>query len=115
MWGEIVSIAKSLRIPDAATQEYLVTSCEYGQMLYTLYQVGFKLADLGPQGDKVQIRAQIAVYDATWAAYRQLQVDHPSCATLYNDKPPMGKRGIGALVEELRLVVVGGLPIPVSP
>jgi hypothetical protein len=105
MWQAIVGYAQSIQFPDPAVKEYAVTSCQYGLCVYQIYRDGFRLAALGKNGDKAAIQALISDYDATWATYRQLRQDHPSCATLYTDKSFGGGPGLGAMVDEYRKLV----------
>jgi hypothetical protein len=96
MWREIVTLARAIRFPDAATGEYVVTSSRYGLYLYTIYRILFDLVGLGRDGDKTRMRALLSEYDTAWADYRKLATESPSCATLYEEKSaPVGARGDG--------------------
>ncbi len=106
MWTQIVSLAKSIQFQDAATAEYVVTSCQYGLDVYRIYRDGFRLSALSQSKDKVQLGQLIKDYDATWAEYKKLPVEHPSCATLYTDIAFGDKPGLGNMVDELRKMAV---------
>jgi hypothetical protein len=105
MWTEVLSYANAIHFPDPAVQEYVEVSCRYGLNVYEIYRCGFQLAALGPNGDKAQIAALIKQYDQTWAEYHRLKEEHPSCATLYEDKAFRDKPGMGAMVDEFRRAV----------
>lgn len=105
MWQQMASLADSIHFPDPATQEYVKTSCQYGIDVYQIYSDGFHLAALGLGGGKAQIKTLVDDYDQTWVRYRQLKLDHPSCATLYTDKAFMDQPGLGAMVDEFRNVI----------
>jgi hypothetical protein len=111
LWKQIAACGESIHFPDPAVGEYVRTSCQYGCHVYRIYRDGFHLAALGANGDKVQIKALIDDYDRTWAGFKKLKKEHPSCATLYGDKGftlqpgSDGAPGIGAMVDELRQVV----------
>jgi hypothetical protein len=101
-WTKIVSLADSLRVPDATTGDYIRTSSRYGLFLYRIYQAGFHLAALGAKGDRAELDRWLAVYDQGWSDLRRLKAEHPDCATLYDDVGFHGKPGIGPMVEKLR-------------
>ncbi len=101
-WEEIVRLADALRIPDAATAEYVQTSARYGLFVYRIYQAGFHLAAIAPDGDRAAQDRWIASYDQAWKDLKQLQGAHPSCATLYEDVGWRRRPGIGAFVNERR-------------
>ena len=123
MWREIDALARAIRFPDAATQEYAEVSARYGLGLYRIYRAGFHLAALGLDGDQSKIREWLADYDDAWTDYRQLRASHPTCATLYVDKgflfePSIGaleKPGIGAMVDEFRSKISASPRPPPSP
>ncbi len=102
MWEQMIMRAKTIHFPDPAIQEYVKTSCQYGFDVYQIYSDGFHLAALGLKGDKAKIRTLLDDYDQTWAKYKQLKIQNPSCATLYEDKAFGGKPGLGAMIEEFR-------------
>ncbi|BCM92566.1 hypothetical protein IAD21_04448 [Abditibacteriota bacterium] len=99
MWNEIVDLAKTIKFRDPATQEYAVTSSQYGLLLYRIYRAEFRLMSVDATTDKVALKAMLDDYEQNWAAYRQLKADHPSSATLYSDND---KLGIAPKLEELR-------------
>jgi hypothetical protein len=104
MWRQIVDLGDGIQFSDPATREYVRTSCRYGLDVYRIYNDGFHLAALGDHGDKGRIQGLIADYDQTWAEYRRLKEEHPSCGTLYTDKAFMDQPGLGAMVDELRKI-----------
>lgn len=105
MWTQMIAYAGNIHFPDAAVKEYVEVSCRYGFGVYQIYRCGFHLAALGLNGDKPQIAALIKQYDETWAEYRKLKDEHPSCGTLYEDKAFKDKPGMGAMVDEFRQVI----------
>ena len=74
MWTQIVSLAKSIQFQDAATAEYVVTSCQYGLDVYRIYRDGFQLSALSQSNDKARLGQLIQDYDETWAEYKKLPV-----------------------------------------
>lgn len=102
MWTHIVDLAGRIEFPDAATKEYVLTSCRYGLYLYQIYDDGYHLTALGPGGDKAELQRLLAHYDQSWADYRKLKEDHPSCGTLYSDTGSPLLPGIKKTVEEIR-------------
>lgn len=110
IWQQIVACGEAIHFPNATVQEYVKTSCQYGRDVYQIYRDGFRLAALGAQGDKGQLKTLIEDYDQTWAQYKRLKQEHPSCGTLYGDKGftqkpgSDGVPGMGAMVDELRKV-----------
>ena len=111
MWKQIMAYGDGIHFPDPAVQEYVKTSCQYGYDVYQIYRDGFHLAALGTHGDKAQIKTLIDDYDQTWAEYKKLKEEHPSCATLYGDKGftqkagSEGVPGMGAMVDEFRKII----------
>jgi hypothetical protein len=110
MWQQMIADGDRIHFPDPAVQEYVNTSCQYGLHVYQIYRDGFKLAAFGANGDKLQLKKLIDDYDQTWAAYKKLKAEHPSCGTLYVDKGFTQQTGspsvpgIGAMVDELRKI-----------
>lgn len=102
-WNEIVKLGDQIHFSDPATAEYVAVSTRYGLDLYRIYRAGFQLAALGHAAPREKLDPMIAEYDRAWADFRQLQQEHPSCATLYKDVAFRGEPGIGAFVDSLRL------------
>lgn len=102
MWTEIVKMADALKVPDAANADYIRVSSRYGLHLYRIYQAGFHLAELDPQGDRAPIDRWIAAYDSAWSDLRELKAMNPACASLYEDVGWRRRPGIGAMVDALR-------------
>jgi hypothetical protein len=114
MWEQIIDHGDAIHFPDPAVGEYVKTSCRYGHAVYRIYRDGFRLAALGSPdsaGDKAQMKSLIEDYDKTWAEYKKLRQEHPSCATLYGDEGftqrvgSEGVPGMGAMVDECRKIV----------
>jgi hypothetical protein len=109
LWEEIVRLAHEIRCADAATQEYLEISSEYGLGLYRIYQAVFELTAASDQPDK--LRQWLPIYDEAWLSYRSLTAKSAQCATLYHEKSaPVGPQGEGLekLISRLRQIASEG-------
>lgn len=105
MWARMVELAGSIEFPDPEVKEYVMTSCLYGSYLYQIYNDAFHLLDEESTRNKKELRKYLDHYDQTWIAYRKLKEDHASCATLYTEKGPLGRQGIGDSIKEIRATI----------
>ena len=73
-----------------------------GKGAYRIYRANVQLAHANSAGDQQRIAAWLADYDQAWVAFRRLPQEHPSCATLYQEKgTPWGpKPGVDELIRE---------------
>jgi hypothetical protein len=107
-WKRIETLAHEIKFADAATQDFVETSCAYGRIKYSIFEQAWTILLLGAQGDttkqydRARIAKAIAEYDRLWAEWRALKAAHPSCATLYKDVTFGNNPGIGAAVGRYR-------------
>jgi hypothetical protein len=107
-WKRIVTLAREIKFRDAATQDFVETSCTYGRIKYSIFEQSWTVLLLGKQGeatkqhDPERISRAIAEYDRLWVEWRQLKAEHPSCATLSKDVAFQGRPGMGAVVNRYR-------------
>jgi hypothetical protein len=107
-WRRIETLAREIKFREAATQDFVETSCAYGRIKYSIFEQAWTILLLGKQGDETKhydqsrIAKAIAEYDRLWAKWRQLKAEHPSCATLSKDVAPQGRPGMGAAVNRYR-------------
>ncbi|MCP4376789.1 MAG: hypothetical protein GY794_11515 [bacterium] len=91
IWRRIETLAKQIDLPDAATKEFVVTSCTYGRIKYEIIANGWTVMLLGMVGDKTgqydkpRIAAAIKTYDKLWDEWKKLEKSSPSCATIYKN------------------------------
>ena len=110
MWKNIETLARQIKFPDAATQEFVETSSTYGRIKYSIFEQAWAILLYGALGDKTgkydyeKLSAAIAAYDRLWDEWRALKETHPSCATLYKDVAFQNKPGIGAAVNKYRKI-----------
>ena len=110
MWRKIKLLAQQIHFADPATQDFVETSCAYGQIKYSIFEQAWTILLYGTMGDKSKhydcnkLSAAIAEYDRLWAEWRALKNTHPSCATLYKDVSFQNKPGIGAAVDKYRKI-----------
>ncbi|MCP4376791.1 MAG: hypothetical protein GY794_11525 [bacterium] len=91
IWRRIEALAKQIDLPDAATKEFIVTSCTYGRIKYEIIANGWTVMLLGMVGDKTgqydkpRIAAAIKTYDKLWDEWKKLEKSSPSCASIYKN------------------------------
>lgn len=104
-WAEIVRLAGEIRFREVATADYVVTSAHYGHCLFRIYRAVVQLAHANSAGDQPRLATWLADYDQAWTEFRRLPKEHPSCATLYQEKgSPWGpKPGVDELIRECRI------------
>ena len=109
-WKKIESLAHEIHFADAATQDFVETSCAYGRIKYSLFKQAWTILLYGGLGDKSKnydcekISAAISEYDRLWNEWRELKDSHPSCATLYKDVAFQNRPGMGAAVDRYRRI-----------
>lgn len=109
-WKKIESLARQIHFADAATQDFVETSCAYGRIKYSIIEQGWTVLLYGAAGDKSKsydcdkLSAAIARYDQLWQEWRELKSSHPSCAPIYKDLAFGNKPGLGAAVDRYRKV-----------
>jgi hypothetical protein len=109
-WKKIESLARQIHFADAATQDFVETSCAYGRIKYSIIEQGWTVLLYGAAGDKSKtydcekLSAAIARYDQLWQEWRELKASHPSCAPIYKDLAFGNKPGMGAAVDRYRKV-----------
>lgn len=101
-WRTIEALARSIRLPDPARQEFLEVSASYGRIKYALFETIWRIqlikaeSELGKTPlDAAAMRAGITRYDEIWAEWNRLRAAHACCPTLpsdqvvqYIDEPP---------------------------
>lgn len=109
-WDRIETLAHEIHFADAATQEFVETSCAYGRIKYSIFEQGWTVLLYGALGDDTKqyncqkISTAIQRYDSLWNEWRELKATHPTCATLYKDKAFGNKPGLGAVVDRYRRI-----------
>lgn len=116
LWREIEKIANTIKMKDAATENYLRVSASYGRIKHEIISEIFKICLNGKKAengefDKDALMSAIRNYDILWKEFEELKKNNPDCATLYE---PNGfyidsngvsgdvKNGIGTTVEKYR-------------
>ena len=91
-WRRIEALAREVRLPVAADQDYLEVSSTYGRIHFSICDVLWRLDMLmrGPVDDtaKAAMRQGLATYDALWQEWRTLEREHACCPTLYVTRFP---------------------------
>lgn len=114
LWEETVAIAGGLEMDDEVNREYIVVSCKYGLYLYRIYRAVVNLAVLGPEGDKEKIKLWVSEWDNTWAEWRTLKAEHPSCADIYQERTALRYMehddpvAAGLIIDRLRATLASG-------
>ena len=121
MWKQIEDLSRQINFTDPATRDFVVTSCTYGRLKYSVIEQAWTILLLGKQGDtsgtydKPKMQAAIAAYDQLWDDWRKLKATNPTCATLPNDKARGNKPGIGAAVARYRKLLAAPATQPSPP
>jgi hypothetical protein len=104
IWEEIVRLADTLDVPDAATRQYIRASARYGLGLYRVYRATVRVALLAPDAASAEIRTRLAEYDVAWEQYRSLAQGQPLMATLYDEDGGRwgADRAIAAMIARYR-------------
>jgi hypothetical protein len=90
-WEEIQAIAKSICWPDSHRSEQITVSVEYGRLLFSIVEAGWRVLIAGYRGDvsglydEAEIQTAAARYSDLWAEYRALRAS-PLCASLYEGR-----------------------------
>jgi len=82
LWSRIVTLAESLD-DSVKAKEYITVTAQYGKLLFSIYEKMYVAAVQAHNGENVS--DTLAEYDALWAAYKQLDKDHPCCPTLFDE------------------------------
>ncbi|MCF8714697.1 hypothetical protein JM658_07635 [Joostella atrarenae] len=119
LWKEIVSLAERLTTEDKDLKDFIITSCKYGLIKYSIVEQFWTISLLGKQGGlddnlgKQRISNAIIKYDELWKEWEDLYVNNPSCATLFKDEAfycyLVDKRpnaGMGYTVEKYRKLIM---------
>jgi hypothetical protein len=91
-WKRIETLARTIRLPVAADQEFLEVSATYGRIKFALIEQIWKMQILAAEEerdgklDAARMQAAINEYERLWKEWRQLRQDHPSCPTLYKEE-----------------------------
>jgi hypothetical protein len=91
-WRRIEALAREVRLPVPADQEFLEVSATYGRIKFALIEQIWRMQILEAERkrdgrlDAERLRAALAEYDRLWVEWRQLRADHPSCPTLYKEE-----------------------------
>jgi hypothetical protein len=110
MWKKIEVLAHQIHFTDAATQDFVETSCAYGRIKYAIIEQAWTILFAGGDGDRLghydcdRLSAAIGRYDELWKEWRMLKETHPACATIYKDIAFRDKPGIGAVVDRYRTI-----------
>ncbi|MEI7809827.1 MAG: hypothetical protein WCJ07_15220, partial [Verrucomicrobiota bacterium] len=88
-------LAREIKLPNPADQEFLEVSASYGRIkiaimaqIWTM-QILAARENLGADLDKAAMRQAIERYDQLWCEWRQLKPEHACCPTLYKDDVAM--------------------------
>ena len=90
-WKRVEQMARDIKLGNAADQEFLEVSSNYGRIKMAITEQIWTMQILAAQGkksgklDKAGMSQAIATYDALWAEWRKLKQDHACCPTLYRD------------------------------
>lgn len=89
IWKEMETIASSIKMNDKETERYLRTSTTYGRIKYDLISQIFAICLYGKKAEKgilvpkEEMNEAIRRYDDLWKEWKQLKIESPECATLY--------------------------------
>ncbi len=91
LWRRIETLSRQINVRDAATKEFILTSCTYGRIKYEIIAKGWTVMLLGMAGDKIgqydkpRMAAAIVAYDRLWEEWKQLEASSPSCSSIYKN------------------------------
>jgi len=91
LWGEIKSLADEISWPKNSAGEFVRVSAEYGRLLFTIVEQGWRIliagerADAAGRLDEAELAAALTRYDEAWSEYRALGT-LPQCASLYEGR-----------------------------
>jgi hypothetical protein len=111
MWQRMEELAEQINFPDASMKDFVVTSCTYGRIKYSIIEQAWTILLYGHIGDsngsynRPKLEAAIAQYDRLWDQWKKLKETHASCGTLPSDLAFGNKPGMGAAVNRYREVV----------
>jgi hypothetical protein len=88
LWGKIAKLAKEIHWPQGHRWECVQTGIEYGRLLFSIVQQGWRILIAGYRGEKTgqfdrpELADALRKYDALWKEYRELGKS-PTSASLY--------------------------------
>ena len=82
VWEEIVSLAKNLS-DTLEVRDYIVNTCHYGRILYSIYEVLHKIQIEALNGQDKQVDLLVHEYEALWREWREMKETKPGFPTLY--------------------------------
>jgi hypothetical protein len=91
-WRRIEALAREVRLPNAADQEFLEVSATYGRIKMALIEQIWIMQILAAEQkllgklDAPKMRQAISEYDQFWKEWRELKRKHPSTPTLYKEQ-----------------------------
>lgn len=121
LWGQIEDLARQIDFGDAATKDFVVTSCTYGRIKYSIIADGWtvllygKLGDASGNYEREKMGTAIADYDRLWQQWRELKGSDRMCSTLPKQLARGNRPGMGAAVNHYRrLLLAATFPAPTS-
>ena len=91
LWDEIKSLADEINWPENSAGEFVKVSVEYGRLLFTIVEQGWRILIAGQRADRAnrldapELETALARYNAVWAEFRLLATA-PQCASLYEGR-----------------------------
>ena len=109
VWKEIVALAQQLSEKTEA-KTYIVATCRYGFLLYSLYEVMYRANVIALQkNNEDKLKAAIMEYDQLWNEWIELKRNNAGCPTLFSkQEEPLdligyyGNQGFDAAINPLR-------------
>ena len=109
VWKEIVALAQQLSEKTEA-KTYIVATCRYGFLLYSLYEVMYRANVIALQkNNEEKLKAAIMEYDQLWNEWIELKRNNAGCPTLFSkQEEPLdligyyGNQGFDAAINPLR-------------
>jgi hypothetical protein len=82
LWNEIKGLAEQIRWPENSSGEFVKVSAEYGRLLFSIVEQGWRVLIAGRRGDQTELAVASTRYEKLWREYRALG-DLPLCPSLY--------------------------------
>ncbi|MDE6568372.1 MAG: hypothetical protein K2K70_11655 [Lachnospiraceae bacterium] len=112
IWKEMVELARKFS-EKVEAKDYIIMTCEYGRLLFSLYEVMYRANALAILGNhKKELDMAICQYDDLWKEWEELKRQKPGCPTLYEKKDInldlmgyIGNCGFDATINPLRVLL----------